>query len=109
LRDSRSPTEEGPRLEPKEEESHPNDSSSEESKEGRPFQPKGGGNLDFKVDIPEFEGQLDPNLFIDWLRMVERVFDYKDIPDEKKVMLVALKLLKYASIWRANLVVKRVM
>jgi len=30
--------------------------------------------------------------------MVERVFDYKDIPDKKKVKLVALKLRKYASI-----------
>jgi len=37
---------------------------------------------------------------------VERVFDYKDIPDEKKVKLVALKLRKYASIWWANLVAK---
>ena len=22
---------------------------------------------DFKVDIPEFEGQLDPDVFLDWL------------------------------------------
>jgi len=27
---------------------------------------------------------------------VERVFEYKDIPDDKKVKLVALKLRKYA-------------
>jgi len=58
-------------------------------------------------DIPEFEGQLDPDSFLDWLRTVERVFDYKDVPDEKKVKLVALKLRKYASIWWANLVAKR--
>jgi len=30
--------------------------------------------------------------------MVERVFDYKDILDEKKVKFVALKPRKYASI-----------
>jgi len=39
---------------------------------------------------------------------VERVFDFKDIPDEKKVKLVALKLRRYASTWWANVVAKRV-
>ena len=38
---------------------------------------------------------------------MERVFEYKDILDDKKVKLVALKLRKYASIWWANLVATR--
>jgi len=42
---------------------------------------------------------LDPDSFLDWLRTAERVFDDKDVPDEKKVKLVALQLRKYASIW----------
>jgi len=54
---------------------------------------------DIKVDIPEFEGQLDSNLFLDWLQTVERVSEFKDIREEKKVKLVALKLRNYASIW----------
>ena len=62
----------------------------------------------FKVDIPEFEGQLDPNLFLDWLQTIEIVFEFKDIPSERKVKLVALKLRKYASIWWSNVVSKRV-
>jgi len=107
LRNSRSPTEQGPRIDPEEEGSHPHESSSEEDEGGRPFRPSGGGNLDFKVDIPEYEGHLDPDVFLDWLRTVERVFDHKDIPDEKKAKLVALKLRKYASIWWANLLAKR--
>jgi len=37
---------------------------------------------DFKVDIPEFKGQLDPDIFLDWLQTVERVFEFKDIPKE---------------------------
>jgi len=49
------------------------------------------------VDIPEFEGKLDLHELLDWLQTVERMFDYKDIPNEKKVKLVALKLRKYAS------------
>jgi len=107
LRNSTSPPELDARSRLEEEESHPRGSSSEGEEEGRPFRPRGGNNLDFKVDLPEFEGQLDPNLFLDWLRRVERVFDYKDIPEEKKVKLVALKLRKYASIWWANVVAKR--
>jgi len=37
---------------------------------------------------------------------VERVFDYMDIWDEKKVKLVALKLRKYASTWWDNFLSK---
>jgi len=107
LRNSRSPMEQGARFTSEGEESHPNESKSEGEEERGPFRPRGGNNLDFKVDIPEFEGQIDPKIFLDWLRTVERVFDYKGVLDEKKVKLVALKLCKYASIWWANLVAKR--
>jgi len=52
---------------------------------------------DLKVDIPEFEGQLDPDEFLDWLQIVERFFDIQDILDENKVKRIALKLRKYGS------------
>jgi len=42
---------------------------------------------------------LDPDEFLEWLHTVERVFDYKDIPDDKKVKLVSLRLQRYASLW----------
>ena len=75
----------------------------------RRHQRRQGSSLgDFRVDIPEFEGQLDPDHFLDWLQTIERVFEYKDVPEDKKVKLVALKLRKYASIWWASLVAKRV-
>jgi len=61
---------------------------------------------DFKVDMPEFEGKIDPEEFFYWLSTVERVFQYKDIPEDKKVKLVALKLRKYASLWWTNLCAK---
>jgi len=81
--------------------------SSEEDTIRRPRRRREGNFGDFKVDIPEFEGQLDPDYFLDWLQTDERVFEYKDILDDKKVKLVALKLRKYASIWWANLLAKR--
>ena len=76
LKNSRSPTKQGARFTPEGEESHPNEFLSKGEEEKGHFWPRGGNNLDFKVDIPEFEGQLDPDLFLDWLHMVERVSDY---------------------------------
>ena len=69
-------------------------SSSEDGQSRRPFQPRERSHLDFKADIPKFAGQLDSDHFLYWLQTIERVFDYKDIPDDKKVKLVALELQK---------------
>jgi len=52
---------------------------------------------DVKVEIPEFKGRLDPDEFHEWLQTIERVLEYKDVPQDKKVKPVALKLRKYAS------------
>jgi len=56
LRNSRRPTDHGERFIPDGETSHPNGPSSGEEEEGRPFKTRGNNNLDFRVDIPEFEG-----------------------------------------------------
>ena len=64
-------------------------------------------SLDFKVEIPEFEGRLDLDEFLQWLQTVEIVFEYNDVPEDNKVKLVALKLRKYASLWWENLIKKR--
>ena len=53
---------------------------------------------DFKVVIPKFKGKLDLDEFLGWMKIVERVFDLKDVPEERKVKHVALKLRKYASL-----------
>ncbi|KAJ0484430.1 hypothetical protein HanLR1_Chr14g0513271 [Helianthus annuus] len=39
------------------------------------------------------------NQTIDWLQTVERIFDLRDVPDNLKVKLVAIKLIKHASLW----------
>ena len=62
---------------------------------------------DIKVGVPEFEGRLDPDEFLEWLQTVQRIFDYKEILEEKKVKLIALRLRKYASLWWSNLCAKR--
>jgi len=63
---------------------------------------------DFRVEILEFEGKLDPSEFLEWMHMVERVFEYKDVPDDKKVKLAALRIRKYASLRWTNLCPKSV-
>ena len=55
------------------------------------------------VDILEFEGKMNGDIFLDWLYTVDRVFDYKELSDERKVKLVAIKLRGYASLWWENL------
>ena len=45
---------------------------------------------DFRVEIPEFEGKLDPNEFVEWLSTIEQIFEYKEIPRDNKAKLVAL-------------------
>ena len=90
--------------------SYPMSSSSEHEPPRRArMEPRFQANSnDFRVKIPEFEGELDPDEFLEWTHMVERVFDYKDVPGDKKVKLVALRLRKYASLWWTKLFVNRV-
>ncbi|VFQ89704.1 unnamed protein product [Cuscuta campestris] len=57
------------------------------------------GGLGFKVEIPSFSGTLQADDFIDWLNEVDRIFEYKDVPDRDKVKLVAIKLHGRASAW----------
>jgi len=62
---------------------------------------------DIKVDIPYFEGKIQPDEFVDWLQNVERVFEYKEVPEEQKVKIVVVKLKKHTLIWWENLKRKR--
>jgi hypothetical protein len=57
------------------------------------------GALGFKVDLPEFSCTLQAEGFVDWLNELERIFEYKEVPDHDKVKLVAIKLKGRASAW----------
>lgn len=59
--------------------------------------------FDIKVDILEFEGRMHSDEFIDWLHMVEQIFEYKDIPVHHNVKIVVIKLKKNTSIWWEHL------
>ena len=55
---------------------------------------------DFKVnELPEFNGSADPEMYLEWERKIERMFDFKDLDDEKRCKYAILKLGKSASLW----------
>ena len=62
----------------------------------------------FKIDLPEFYGSLNHEEFMDWLNQVERIFDFHEVPDSKKVKLIFIKLKGRASAWWEQLQVQRV-
>ena len=45
--------------------------------------------------------------FVDWLNTVERVFDYYEVMDEKKVKLVVIHLKGKVSTWWEQLQISR--
>ncbi|KAL4186819.1 hypothetical protein AMTRI_Chr09g15840 [Amborella trichopoda] len=55
--------------------------------------------IDLEVDIPDFEGKSQPNNFIGLLNTIERVFDYKEVPENKKVKIIPIKLKKSVLVW----------
>lgn len=61
----------------------------------------------FKIEIPEFSGSLQVEEFVDWLNTVERIFEFKEVPENMKVKLVAIKLKGRVSAWWEQLKLKR--
>lgn len=57
----------------------------------------------FKLDIPEFSGTLKVEDFIDWLNIVEEVLEFKKVPDDGRVSLVATRFKARAMAWWTQL------
>ena len=53
-------------------------------------EPKWESNV--KIELPKFYGSLNHEEFIDWLNQVERIFDFHEVLDSKKVKLISIKL-----------------
>ncbi|GKB02931.1 putative reverse transcriptase domain-containing protein [Tanacetum coccineum] len=61
-----------------------------------------------RVNILEFNGNtFNPERFIDWLVAVEEVFEFKEVPENKRDSLIATKLRGRASAWWKQLKMTR--
>lgn len=85
-------------------------SSDDEETIDNPFAPLAGRPLrlrrdsrkwesGFKIDLPGFHGRLEPEEFIDWLTTVEDVLEFKDVPHDRRVSLVATRFHERAASW----------
>ena len=52
-----------------------------------------------KIDLPSFDGNLDLEDLLDWLKKVDNYFDYTQTPEQNKTKLVAYKFQGGASAW----------
>jgi hypothetical protein len=52
-----------------------------------------------KMDIPAYEGNLDAEELLDWIRALDTYFDYEDIEDDKKVRHAITRLKGHATLW----------
>ena len=60
------------------------------------------------MTIPMFQGKNDPKLYLEWERKVEHMFDcHNYFEEKKKVKLVVVEFIDYASIWWDQLVTIR--
>ncbi|PNX68551.1 hypothetical protein L195_g056230, partial [Trifolium pratense] len=60
-----------------------------------------------KMMIPSFKGKNDPELYLEWERKIEHVFDCHNYSEEKKIKLAVVEFTDYASIWWDQLVTSR--
>jgi hypothetical protein len=52
-----------------------------------------------KMDIPVYEGNLDAEELLDWIRALDTYFDYEDIEEDKKVRHAVTKLKGHVALW----------
>jgi hypothetical protein len=52
-----------------------------------------------KIDIPMYEGNLDTEELLDWIRAMEKYFDYEYFNKDKKVKHAITRLTGHATLW----------
>ena len=60
-----------------------------------------------KMKIPSFQGRTDPEVYLEWEKKIELVFDCHNYSEEKKVKLAVIEFTDYAIIWWDQLVSNR--
>lgn len=61
----------------------------------------------FRVEIPEFHGGPLEEALLDWIVAVDEVLEFKKVPDERRVPLVAMKFRGHVASWWKHVKVTR--
>ncbi len=59
------------------------------------------------MKIPQFQGKNDPELYLEWEKKVEHIFECHNYSMEKKVKLAVIEFSDYALNWWDQLVISR--
>ena len=60
-----------------------------------------------RPEIPIHQGSLNPEELIDWINDMEKLVDYEEMEEEKKVKVVFTKLKGHATLWWDGVQVER--
>jgi hypothetical protein len=52
-----------------------------------------------KMKIPMYEGNLDVEELLCWIRALDKYFDYEDVEEDRKVKHVVTRLKGHATLW----------
>jgi hypothetical protein len=79
---------------------------------GHEWNPGGRDGVDrslgiVKMKIPFFQGRTDPEVYLEWEKKIDLVFDCHNYSEEKKVKLAVIEFIDYAIIWWDQLVTNR--
>ena len=58
-----------------------------------------------KMKIPSFQGKTDPNVYLEWEKRVELVFECHNFSEEKKMKLAAAEFVDYVIVWWDQVVI----
>uniref|UniRef100_A0A2N9GSJ0 CCHC-type domain-containing protein n=1 Tax=Fagus sylvatica TaxID=28930 RepID=A0A2N9GSJ0_FAGSY len=79
---------------------------------GHEWNPGGRDGVDrslgsIKMKIPSFQGRTDPEVYLEWEKKIDLMFDCHNYSEEKKVKLAVIEFTDYAIIWWDQLVTNR--
>ena len=52
-----------------------------------------------KIEIPMYEGSLNAEELMDWIRSIDQYFDYEEVEENKRVKFAVTRLKGHAAIW----------
>ena len=60
-----------------------------------------------KIEVPMYEGNLDVEELLDWIRSMDTHFDYEDVDEEKNVKQAFTRVKRHATLWWDELQAER--